>query len=107
MLKVLRIMYSISIMYKNPNYQKEYQKKYSESENGILIRNKANIKYRNTEKFKETRKNYKKNKEKISEINRKYYLKTKYKRKEVKVKKKLPDIPRVEIVNKPIILSFE
>mgnify|MGYP001103978724 CR=1 FL=1 len=64
--------------------------------------------YRKSEKWKKTWKNYKKNnKEKISESNRKYYLK----RKEVKVKpivkKKLPDIPRVEIVNKPIILSFE
>ena len=99
-------------MYKNPNYQKEYQKKYSENKNGILIRNKANIKYQNTEKFKETRKNYNiNNKQKISESNRIYYLKTKYKRKEVKVKpivkKKLHSIPRVEIVNKPIILSFE
>ena len=99
-------------MYKNPNYQKEYQKKYSESKNGILIRNKANTKYQNTEKFKETRKNYNKNnKQKRAEKNRIYYLKNKYKRKEVKVKtivkKKLPDIPRVEIVNKPIILSFE
>ena len=90
-------------MNKNPNYQKEYQKKYSQSKNGILIRNKANNKYQNTEKFKETRKKYNKNnKEKISESNRKYYYSvTKYKR---KVKKK---IPRVEIVIKPIILSFE
>ena len=100
-------------MYKNPNYQKEYQKKYSESKNGILIRNKANTKYQNTEKFKETREKYnKKNKEKKKEYDRKYYYSiTKYKRKEVKVKpivkKKLHSIPRVEIVNKPIILSFE
>lgn len=92
-------------MNKNPNYQKEYQKKYSQSKNGILIRNKANNKYQNTEKFKETRKKYNKNnKEKISESNRKYYLKTKHKR---KVKKKFHYSPRVEIVIKPIILSFE
>jgi len=68
--------------------------------------------YRKSEKWKKTWQKYKKNnKQKISESNRIYYLKTKYKRKEVKVKpivkKKLPDIPRVEIVNKPIILSFE
>ena len=64
--------------------------------------------YRKSEKWKKTWQKYKKNnKEKISESNRIYYLKTKNKRKEVKVKKKLPDIPRVEIVNKPIILSFE
>ena len=64
--------------------------------------------YRKSEKWKKTWQKYKKNnKEKISESNRIYYLKTKYKRKEVKVKKKLPDIPRVEIVNKPIILSFD
>jgi len=63
--------------------------------------------YHKSKKWENTWKRYKKNnKEKISESNRKYYLKTKYKRKEVKVKKKLPDIPRVEIVNKPIILSF-
>jgi len=64
--------------------------------------------YRKSEKWKKTWQKYKKNnKEKISESNRIYYLKTKNKRKEVKVKKKLPDIPRVEIVNKPIILSFD
>lgn len=68
--------------------------------------------YRKSEKWKKTWKKYKKNnKEKISESNRIYYLKTKNKRKEVKikpiVKKKLHSIPRVEIVNKPIILSFE
>ena len=101
-------------MYRNPNYQKEYHKKYSESKNGIIIRNKANTKYQNTDKFKETRKEYnKKNKQKRAEINRKYYLKTKYKRKEVKVKpivnkkkEKAQDIPRVKIIKKPIILSF-
>jgi hypothetical protein len=61
--------------------------------------------YRKSEKWKKTWQKYKKNnKEKISESNRIYYLKTKNKRKEVKVK---PDIPRVEIVNKSIILSFD
>jgi hypothetical protein len=99
-------------MYRNPNYQKEYHKKYSESKNGIIIRNKANTKYQNTDKFKETRKEYnKKNKQKRAEINRKYYLKTKYKRKVNKPivnkkKEKAQDIPRVEIINKPIVLYF-
>jgi len=52
-------------MYRNRNYQKDYQKKYSQSKNGITIRNKANKKYQNTDKFKETRKEYnKKNKQK-------------------------------------------
>jgi len=70
--------------------------------------------YRNSEKWKETWKKYKKNnKEKIKESNRKYYFKTKLKRKEVKVKPivklvkvKPSEIPRVKVINKPIILSF-
>jgi len=100
-------------MYRNPNYQKEYHKKYSISERGKKIKEDCNKKYYQTEKFKETRKKYiKNNKEKIKKSNSNYYYRvTKYKLKNKPIvrkpkKNKIPDKPRVEIINKPIILSF-
>ena len=64
--------------------------------------------YHKSKKWEKTWKNYKKNnKEKISESNRKYYLKvTKPKRMNKQKKNKIPDKPRVEIINKPIVISF-
>jgi len=99
--KVLKIINTIKLMYKNPNYQKEYHKKYYNSENGKEIKKKSNLKYFKTDKYKETREKYnKKNKQKKKEYDRNYYFsKTKYNR-------ELPDKPRVEIVNKPIVINF-
>ncbi len=64
--------------------------------------------YHKSKKWENTWKNYKKNnKEKIAESNRKYYLNvTKPKRMSKPKKNKITDKPRVEIINKPIILSF-
>ena len=97
-------------MYRNPNYQKEYHRYYIKTEKGRLITEKCNKKYLSSKKFKETRKKYNdNNKQKISESNRKYYFKNKYKTKEKKTKvkkEKNHTLPRVEIIYKPIILSF-
>lgn len=63
--------------------------------------------YRNSNKWLETWKNYKKNnKEKIAESNRKYYLKWKNKKKTIINKEKIVKKPIINIVNKPIILDF-